>query len=136
MTFWFAWSAPLGRVAVPAMPSMAVGGVLVAAGVVMAVVAIANFRSFERMSGLDTSRLIDRGIYAYSRNPQNLGWWLALLGAAVAGRSPSALGMAVLFAVIIHGYIVTLEEPYLEGVYGDEFRGYRRRVARYLGGRR
>jgi protein-S-isoprenylcysteine O-methyltransferase Ste14 len=135
VTFWFAGSAPLGRAAVSPAVAAVVGGVTALMGVALAVVAIANFRTFDRMSGMDTSRLIDRGVYGYSRNPQNLGWWLVLLGAAAAGRSVSALGMAVLFAVILHVYIVRLEEPYLESVYGDEFRDYRRRVPRYLGRR-
>jgi protein-S-isoprenylcysteine O-methyltransferase Ste14 len=132
VTTWLACTAPLGRMAMPRIPALAVGGLLAVAGVTAAGVAIANFRSFERMSGLDTSRLIHRGIYGRSRNPQNLGWGLALLGTAVAGRSPAALGLVLLFALVIHLYIVTLEEPYLESVYGDEFRDYRRRVRRYL----
>lgn len=133
VTAWFAWAAPLDRLGVPATPAAVVGALLFLAGAGVAGAAIATFRSFERMSGLDTSRLIDHGIYGYSRNPQNLGWGLALLGLALAGRSPSALALVALFGIVIHLYIVTMEEPYLESVYGDEFREYRRRVPRYLG---
>jgi protein-S-isoprenylcysteine O-methyltransferase Ste14 len=133
VTTWFAWVPPLGRLDVPGGPFIVVGVLLGLSGVVIAGLAIVTFRSFHRMSGLDTSRLIDTGIYRHSRNPQNLGWGLALLGLALAGRSPSALGLVVLFGLVIHGYVVGLEEPYLESLYGDEFREYMSQVPRYVG---
>lgn len=133
VTAWFSWAAPLGRVGAPATLFTVVGALLAAFGVIVAGAAMVTFGTFERMSGLDTRRLIDHGIYGYSRNPQNLGWGLVLLGIALAGRSPSALGLVVLFGLVIHGYIVRLEEPYLESVFGEEFGEYRRRVPRYMG---
>lgn len=152
VTAWFAWSAPLGRVpgtavgaaldtgAVGAMSSAAwtiaallLGGALAGAGITIAALAIATFRSFQRMSGLDTSRLVTGGLYALSRNPQNVGWALALLGVAVAGRSVLALVMVALFALVLHTYIVRLEEPYLERIYGQAYRDYMERSPRYLG---
>ncbi len=133
VTVWFAWTAPLGRLELPSVPFIMVGALLALSGVTAAGAAIVTFRTFQRMSGLDTSRLIDHGIYGHSRNPQNLGWGLVLLGLALAGRSPAALGLVMVFGLVIHGYIVTLEEPYLESVFGEGFREYRRRVPRYTG---
>jgi protein-S-isoprenylcysteine O-methyltransferase Ste14 len=43
-------------------------------------IAILNFRTFQRMSGLQMDQLITDGIYTWSRNPQNLGWGVALFG--------------------------------------------------------
>ncbi len=133
VTVWFAWVPPIGRIPVPTPPAYLVGGFLCGVGVTLTALGMATFRSFERMSGLDTSRLVTDGMYAFSRDPQNLGWFTALLGAAVAGRSPAALGLVAIFAVVVHLYIVRLEEPHLEQLYGEEYRAYRRRTPRYLG---
>jgi len=133
LTLWMAWVAPLGRVAVSPVVAQIVGGFLAGVGAWIVFESIATFASFDRMSGMDTSKLVTGGIYRFSRNPQNLGWWLVLLGAAVAGRSVLALALAGFFAVVVHGYIVWMEEPYLEGVYGDAYRDYLDAAPRYLG---
>jgi len=57
-TAWFAWTAPLGRAASSALPWAVVGGFVAGAGATMAAEAIVTFRSFQRMSGRDTSRLV------------------------------------------------------------------------------
>ena len=133
ITVWFAWDAPLGRLPLAQTAAHLLGAFTAGFGTAVAADAIATFASFERMSGLDTSELVTEGIYRCSRNPQNLGWGLALLGVAVAGRSPSALGLLVLFAIVVHAYLVWLEEPHLEKLFGEDYRRYRERTPRYLG---
>jgi len=121
------WALPLN----PAL-STAVGAVLIGVGAVMCAAGVVSFHSFQRMSGMDTSRLVTGGIYAWSRNPQNVGWALALLGIAVWGRSGLALLLTVLFWAIFRIY-VPVEEAFLESVFGDEYRAYRARSHRYFG---
>lgn len=70
-----------------------------------------EFRSLRKMSGLETSKLITTGIYRYSRNPQYTGWFLALLGISIMGRSGLALLLTIILIVGIHLYNVKLEEP-------------------------
>lgn len=132
LTVALAWAAPLGRVGVSPGLAHVLGGVLVGAGGWIAFESVMTFHSLARMSGRDTSTLVRGGIYAFSRNPQNLGWWVVLLGVAVLGRSPAALASALLFAAVLHTYIVVLEEPYLERLYGEAYRAYRRGSGRYL----
>lgn len=129
------WAASLGIwiVELPKWLTILAGTILVLLGVAIITIAILNFRTFQRMSGLQTDRLITDGIYAWSRNPQNLGWELALFGIAFIGRSGFALLLSALFGIAVHIYIVTMEEPYLERIYGEVYQRYRDKTARYLG---
>ena len=104
---------------------MIVGAVLYLAG-------IGAFGSFKRMSGLDSSRLVTTGIYAWSRNPQNVGWALFLLGFGVAARSGVALLLAGLFWLAFRSYL-PLEEEMLRQRFGSEYEKYCKRVRRYFG---
>lgn len=133
VTIWFAVDAPAGRIAIPATAAHLTGAFITGFGTAIAVDAIATFASFERMSGRATDELITEEIYRYSRNPQNVGWCVALLGAAVAGRSPFALALVGFFAAVIHCYIVWMEEPHLEKLFGNDYRAYRERTPRYVG---
>lgn len=133
VTVWFAVEAPWGRVAITATAAHLAGAFVAGFGTAIAVDGIATFASFERMSGRATDELVTEGIYRYSRNPQNVGWCVALLGAAVAGRSPSALALVGFFAAVIHCYVVWMEEPHLERLFGDDYRAYRERTPRYVG---
>jgi protein-S-isoprenylcysteine O-methyltransferase Ste14 len=129
------WAASLSAwiVELPKWLTIPAGTILVFLGVAIITIAILNFRTFKRMSGLQTDRLITDGIYAWSRNPQNLGWGLALFGIALIGRSGFALLLSALFGIAIHIYIAAMEEPYLERIYGEAYRQYRVKTARYLG---
>lgn len=93
--------------------------------------AIREFRSFEQMSGLETGQLVKSGPY-YSRNPQVVGWLLALLGAALAGRSAKAL-ILVGFFFVVHRLHTPAEERHLERTFGEEYLRYRAEVPRFLG---
>lgn len=72
---------------IPVEPTWAaVGGIaLLALGLSILVISVWAFQSFRRMSGQRTDRLVTGGIYRWSRNPQNVGWLLALLGIALWG---------------------------------------------------
>lgn len=129
------WAASLDvwRVGLPKWLTTPAGTILLLFGVVIITIAILNFHTFQRMSGLHTDQLITDGIYAWSRNPQNLGWGLVLFGIALIGRSGFALLLSGLFGIAIHIYIVAMEEPYLERIYGKSYQRYRVKTARYLG---
>jgi protein-S-isoprenylcysteine O-methyltransferase Ste14 len=112
--------------------AIVIGLLLVLAGMVIYVVGILHLRSIRRMSGLDTSRLVTTGIYQWSRNPQNVGWALVLIGIGLISRSGLAIIMALLFCGLFRLYI-PIEEQYLESVYGDKYREYKMSSHRYFG---
>lgn len=112
-------------------PSMLLGGFLALFGSWVFVAAVREFRSFEQMSGTETSNLVTGGPYRYSRNPQIVGWGLTLLGASVAGRSPKALLLTAAF-FLVHRLYFASEEQHLERTFGEEYRRYRSEVPRFL----
>ena len=121
------WPLPLSKVV-----SVGTGSVLSACGLTLYVAAAISFRSVARMSGMRSERLVVRGVYRWSRNPQSVGWGLVLLGGSLLGRSALALAMTALYGLITR-LIVPLEERNLEQLFGNEYRQYRSRTARYLG---
>ena len=76
-------------------------------------------------------RLMIRGPYRLIRNPMYLGAGLWVLGLAMFYRSPWLLLYAAVFMAIAHAFVLLHEEPALHRMFGDEYRGYCRRVRRW-----
>lgn len=108
------------------------GILLMAAGVALFVAGIVSFRTFERLCGVDTSRLVTVGIYRWSRNPQNVGSAIFLLGLALLARSGVALLMAICFWLGFRLYL-PVEEKFLARRFGERYEAYRSRVHRFFG---
>ncbi len=109
----------------PAGVAVPLGLALGAAGVLVALRAIRTLGTRERVLGMRTDRLVAHGPYRYARHPVYLGWTVALLGIALAGRSLLALALVLLLALalarIARGEERLLSEE-LGGAY-DEYRG-------------
>lgn len=84
---------------VPAPVAVAVGLLLVAAGMALVVWSARALGGWRRVTGQVVDRLVESGPYARLRHPQYVGWALVLLGVAVCGRSGLALALAAAFAV-------------------------------------
>jgi protein-S-isoprenylcysteine O-methyltransferase Ste14 len=125
--FHSSWPLPIGSTL-----ALAVGVALLAQGLGFAFAAAIGFRSVQRLAGTETDQLVCSGVYRYSRNPQSVGWMLALAGVAVLGRSGLALLLVLLFWGIFWIY-AGIEERHLERVFGEEYRRYRDTTPRYLG---
>lgn len=79
--------------------------------------------------------LVTHGIYRWTRNPQYATAIPAYLGVAIASHSWGALALALLLALTF-ALMALAEEPWLEAAYGEQYRAYRRRVARFYHWRR
>ena len=123
---------PSRRLPVDSKVAAAVGATFSVSGSALFAAGIREFRSFEQMSGLETGQLVKTGPYRYSRNPQVAGWLLALLGAAIAGRSIKALSL-VGFFFFVHRLYFPIEERHLGRTFGEEYRRYRAEAPRFLG---
>jgi len=76
--------------------------------------------------------LVTDGFFRYSRNPIYLGMACSLLGAALFLGSLSPFVVVPLFVWIIQSQFIVHEERMLEEAFGEEYRGYKARVRRWL----
>jgi protein-S-isoprenylcysteine O-methyltransferase Ste14 len=112
----------------------AVAGSLILIGLALAVAGIRNFSSAATPvpTNQPTRALVTTKIHGWSRNPIYLGMFLIYGGIGIAARSPSILILTLPLAITIRCGVVAREEAYLEGRFGDTYRGYKARVRRWL----
>lgn len=79
-----------------------------------------------------TTRIVQSGPYAFSRNPIYLAFAFVYLGFALALSSVWAIVFLVPVLMFIDRNQIPREEAYLERKFGDEYRSYRSRVRRWL----
>lgn len=79
-----------------------------------------------------TTAIVDGGPYRFTRNPIYLGMFGGLIGLGIAFDTLWLPAMLVPFALIIRYGVVAREEAYLERSFGEAYRGYRKRVRRWL----
>ena len=79
-----------------------------------------------------TTTIVDGGPYRFTRNPIYLGMFGGLIGLGIAFDNLWLLLMLVPFALVIRYGVVAREEAYLDAKFGETYRGYRRRVRRWL----
>ncbi|MDD6232595.1 methyltransferase family protein [Frisingicoccus sp.] len=83
----------------------------------------------------DKTELVTGGIYAYSRNPAFLGFYLQYIGVLLMYCN-LLTGMFTVFAMVMLHLQILQEERYLTAVFGKAYLDYRHRVFRYLGRRK
>ena len=111
--------------------SLILGTILILTGVLLIMLSLYEFRTIERMSDLDQSKLITSGIYGCSRNPQNVGLILVLFGISIAGTSIYSIVISSVFLIVFASY-VPIEERHLITIFGENYVQYRHDTSRYL----
>jgi protein-S-isoprenylcysteine O-methyltransferase Ste14 len=81
---------------------------------------------------LPPKEFVVSGPYRFSRNPMALGGLLVLVGEAVVYYSPSLLGIAFLYGVIVYLNAMLVEEPELRERFGEPYEGYLQQVPRFF----
>jgi protein-S-isoprenylcysteine O-methyltransferase Ste14 len=109
------------------------GGILIAAGIGIAIFAVRSFRRAGTNVGpwKPALMLVTTGIFAWLRNPMYFALVLLLAGIAIAIGSDWMLVLVVLAALILHFGVVKREERYLAGKFGESYRSYMDKVPRY-----
>lgn len=78
-----------------------------------------------------TTRIVETGIFAHTRNPTYLGVLLLMTGVGLAGVLPWLLVWVGPLAVALHVLLVLPEEVYLMRRFGDVYRAYVRSTPRW-----
>ena len=115
-------------------PAVWVGGAVWLAGLVLAAVAIAQFRraGVDERTNTPTATIIDTGLFAFSRNPIYAGAFIATVGVAVIYNMLWILATLIPFYLVIRYGVVAREEAYLERRFGDAYLAYKARVRRWI----
>ncbi|HEY7639272.1 MAG TPA: isoprenylcysteine carboxylmethyltransferase family protein [Steroidobacteraceae bacterium] len=123
---------PLARLVAP--PATWLGLVPLLVGIVITATAARAFsragtpiRPFER-----STKLVTGGLYRYTRNPMYVGLTLILIGTWLLLGTASALLPIAIFIWIIQEGFIRGEERFLDEIFGEEYRGYKSRVRRWI----
>ena len=76
--------------------------------------------------------LVQRGVYAHTRNPMYLGNGLIALGLILIINAPEFYLIAIPLTVVVYASIIAAEEAYLRDKFGAAFNDYCARVNRIL----
>jgi protein-S-isoprenylcysteine O-methyltransferase Ste14 len=81
----------------------------------------------------ETTAIVADGPFRVTRNPLYVGLTLIYLGLTLGFDVWWGLVLLVPLLIVMHFGVVCREERYLERKFGDDYRQYKRRVARYIG---
>jgi len=85
------------------------------------------------LSGAPPERLVETGVYAWTRNPMYLGHIIYMIGVALTFQSLFAAAIALARTVWFH-FRVRRDERGLTARFGEPYIAYTRRVKRWLPG--
>lgn len=78
-----------------------------------------------------TKHLVVTGLYRYVRNPMYLAVAAAIFGQALYLGSVALLVYSVIFALIVHAFVLAYEEPTLRSTFGAEYERFCAHVNRW-----
>jgi protein-S-isoprenylcysteine O-methyltransferase Ste14 len=110
------------------------GGASVVAGIAIGAAAIAALK--RAGTNLDpykpTTALVTDGVFTLSRNPAYVGATSMYVGIALCTRSLPAFTLLPIVLALLDRLVVSREERYLEGRFGDDYRRYCATVPRWF----
>ncbi|WP_372624852.1 isoprenylcysteine carboxylmethyltransferase family protein [Arsukibacterium sp.] len=126
----------LPSLALPAIWSWVLAVGFASAGLAVAVLGVLAFRRAETTVDprvpQQTSSLVIKGIYRYSRNPMYLGFLLLLTAWACYLINVAAFALLPLFVLYMNRFQIAPEERFLLQKFGAEYQAYQAQVRRWL----
>ena len=134
----------IGGLAAEALPQLAyyssyirtLGWVLIAAGVLISAISVIEFirakTTVNPMSPSEAIRLVQTGLYRYSRNPMYLAMAAVLLGFCFLLQNAAALVAPILFVLAITYLQIIPEEQELARRFEKDFETYRQTTSRWI----
>lgn len=110
------------------------GALLLAAGAALPATGITLFqrRHTSVLPVRPSTALVTSGPYRITRNPMYVGFGMIHAGIALRRRETWPLLMLAPALAAVDRVVIRREEPYLERVFGAEYRSYREQVRRWL----
>lgn len=107
-------------------------GFMGTAGISLSLVALVLYGlSIVHFAGPDTSGINRSGLYAISRNPMYVAFFLYFLGACLMTRSWLLLAVMLIFQVSVH-FMILAEERWCREQFGEPYTEYMKKVRRYI----
>jgi protein-S-isoprenylcysteine O-methyltransferase Ste14 len=100
-------------------------------GLMLTAVAMNFFRTMRKHIGTHPGKLDTSGLYAWSRNPQLVGYGIFLGGLSVIWYNEWVWAGLAAFALVAYAEAI-IEEEYLIRLYGTEYSDYILKVPRFL----
>lgn len=125
------WMGPLPLVwRVPGIVLMLVGAALSARGSLTFASLDTNIKTFN-----DPDKLVDTGVFRFSRNPMYLGFLVLLIGVALVLGSLTAWLAPMAFLVAADRWYIPYEERRMNAIFGADYQRYQGNVRRWIGRR-
>ena len=122
--------------ALPSYWGLVLACIFASVGVAVAVSGVLAFRrvntTVDPRVPQQTSSLVARGIYRYSRNPMYLGFLLLLTALACYLMNAAAFILLPLFVLYMNRFQIAPEERFLLQKFGAEYQSYTTQVRRWL----
>ena len=115
------------------LPVVGIG--LIAVGLVVIIATRREFARYKQPTdpGQPTTKLIQTGVFAFSRNPLYLGALCVFLGMALVLKMLWGLAAVLVSLALCLWVLILPEERYLAAKFGEEYRVYAATVRRWLG---
>lgn len=76
--------------------------------------------------------LVVQGAYRWMRNPMYIAVLLVILGQAIVFHSSLLVGYALVFWLVVHTFVLFVEEPTLRSQFGSSYESYLHSVPRWI----
>lgn len=110
------------------------GGLLLCSGLFIIILAKKEFSKLKQPSGpgKPTTKIVDSGIFKFSRNPLYLGILIIFVGIGISSINFWYIILSIPLGLMIHFVLVLPEEHYLSELFGQEYESYTKRVRRWI----
>jgi len=126
----------LPSVSLPLSWRLLLAGIFASSGMAIALAGVLAFRrantTVDPRVPQQSSSLVIRGIYRYSRNPMYVGFLLLLTALACYLMNAAAFALLPLFVLYINRFQIAPEERFLLQKFGAEYQAYLTQVRRWL----
>lgn len=108
-------------------------GLMALGGLAMLLAFIAMVRAGTSIEPTKPSlKVVTNSIYAFSRNPVYVGYFLILVGRGLQKNNILMMLCAALLVTVMYWAVIRAEEAYLEAKFGTEYKMYKQKVRRWL----